>query len=134
MSEAPEGTHWTVDRVTKVVDGDTVRVHRSRKLAYLDGIEILARDATPDGVIPYGVPVRLVNLDTPERGEAGYEQAREDLREWLMENLPVLRVITYPGGGFDRLLGDIYVAGDIGNTATQHMLRDKGWPPYVRGK
>lgn len=129
-----EGTHWTVERVTRVIDGDTVRIQRTRNLGYLDGIEIIARDATPDGVTPYGVSVRLINLDTPERGQPGYDQAREDLRNWLLINLPLLRVITYPGGGFDRLLGDIYVAGDIGNTATQYMLRDRQWPPYVRGK
>lgn len=118
------GTHWTVDKVSRAVDGDTVRLIRKRT-THLDGLTLDVYDSEP-------VAVRLVNLDTPERGQPGYLQARVDLVGWLDDH-PDLSVITYPGGGFDRLLGDIYVTGDIGNTATQHMLRDKGWQPYVKG-
>jgi endonuclease YncB( thermonuclease family) len=127
-----EGTDWTVERVVRVVDGDTVRLVRSRTTD-LGDLELIARDRHDDGV-----SVRLVNLDTPERRAGQLEQwgrARDDLAFWLCDlpRTPPLRVITYPGGGFDRLLGDIYVEGDIGNTATQHMLRDRGWSPYMRG-
>ena len=131
-----EGTDWQVERVVRVVDGDTVRLVRRREgdpTPLADGlaVTITVRDTEDDGK-----SIRLVNLDTPERGETGYLQARDDLARWLAHNADYgldLRVITYPGGGFDRLLGDIYVEGDIGNTASQHMLRDRGWSPYVRG-
>jgi endonuclease YncB( thermonuclease family) len=131
---AAQGTDWAIDRIVSVTDGDTVRLMRSRILGVSDGLETLQRDTDPKGVA-----IRLVNLDTPERGEAGYELARSDLFRWLYTQDAFhsggnLRVITYPGGGFDRLLGDIYVNGDIGSTASQHMLRNKNWPPYVRGK
>lgn len=36
----------------------------------------------------------------------------------------------YGPGGFDRSLGDLYVRGDRGDTATAHMLR-AGWQPWV---
>lgn len=124
-----QGTDWAIDRIVSVTDGDTVRLMRSRSLGVSDGLETLQRDAEPKGV-----PIRLVNVDTPERAQPRHEEARADLRNWLLMNLPLLRVITYPGGGFDRLLGDIYANGDVGNTASQYMLRDRGWLPYVRGK
>lgn len=127
-----EGTDWAVARVVRVVDGDTVRLIRKRT-THLDGLTLDVYDSGDDGV-----SVRLVNLDTPERGQDGYTEAADDLRHWIgrwRSGLPAkFRVITYPGGGFDRLLGDIYVEGDIGNTATQWMLRDKGWKPYVKGQ
>lgn len=127
------GTDWQVERVVRVVDGDTVRLIRSRVVNATDDFEVIFRDRREDGV-----SVRLVNLDTPERGQEGYTQAGLDLARWLSES-PLyyrrdLRVITYPGGGFDRLLGDIYVEGRIGETATKHMIIDKGWPPYVKGQ
>lgn len=127
-----DGTEWQVERIVRVVDGDTVRLIR-RRTTDLGDLELIARDRHDDGV-----SVRLINLDTPERGRTGYADALWDLHGWLTSvnadgTLPNLRVITYPGGGFDRLLGDIYVEGDIGNTASQHMLRDRGWAPYVRG-
>lgn len=122
----PVGTDWAVERLVRIIDGDTVRIVR-RRSTELDGLVLDVYDAGPDGV-----PIRLVNLDTPERGHADYQQARADLVNWLDDH-PDLRVRTYPGGGFDRLLGDIYVDGDISNTATQHMLRDRGWSPYIRG-
>lgn len=124
VKPAPAGTDWHIDRLVKVTDGDTVRVTRSRTLDVIDGIEISAHDT-------HGVAIRLVNLDTPERGQPGYLEARGDLVAWLMLWGDALRVITYPGGGFDRLLGDIYVGNDPSHTATQYMLRDRGWPAYV---
>lgn len=129
------GTDWAIDRVVSVTDGDTVRLVRSRSLGISDGLETFQCDSEPKGVA-----IRLVNLDTPERGEPGYTEARDDLDAWLSDPAWLaawrtdLRVITYPGGGFDRLLGDIYMAGDIGNTASQYMLRERGWLPYVKGK
>lgn len=126
------GTDWQVERVVRVIDGDTVRLVRRRWGTPQPLAEGLAVSFTVYDTEPDGKSIRLVNLDTPERGQPGYQIAREDLMDWLKQWDGLLRVITYPGGGFDRLLGDVYVEGDIGNTATQHMLREKGWPPYVK--
>ncbi len=62
-------------------------------------------------------------------------EAREDVAVWLLAHEGRLRIETWPGGGFDRLLGDVYLAGDRSNTLSQFMLRDAnhglGWDAYV---
>lgn len=121
------GTDWAVQRVVKVTDGDTVRLARVRTEIVADGIWADFYDST-------SVPIRLINLDTPERGQPGHTEATLDARTWLAHHAAELRVETWPGGGFDRLLGDIYVAGDRGNTLTQWMLRERGWAPYVEAR
>ena len=127
------GTHWKVKQIVRVVDGDTVRMVRERVIDVADGLQQTITDVdTDDDADVDGVSVRLVNLDTPERGDPGYTEAKNDLALWLGNNAGRLRVITYPGGGFDRILGDIYLDGEIGNTATQYMLKDRGWEPYMK--
>lgn len=138
------GTDWAVVDVSRVVDGDTVRLFRRRVLEgpwmrSSDGLrarQAFCLEDDPEQVRD-GVAVRLINLDTPERGEPGHREARDDVATWLLAHDGRLRVETWPGGGFDRLLGDIYMADDRGQTLSQHMLRDgnggQGWDPYVRG-
>ncbi len=126
---APVGTDWAVDRVVTVTDGDTLRLIRRRTLTIDSDLACDVYDANPRGV-----PVRLVTVDTPERGQAGYADATRDVTAWLELHAGRVRVETWPGGGFDRLLGDLYVAGDRSDTLTQWMLRDRGWLPYVRGE
>jgi endonuclease YncB( thermonuclease family) len=120
------GTDWVVERVVSITDGDTVRLVR-RRSEVIDGLGVDHYDTEPKGIA-----IRLVTLDTPERGEPGHDKAKQDVIDWLTFWRGELRIETWPGGGFDRLLGDIY-AGDRGNTLSQHMLRDKGWLPYVKG-
>ena len=126
-------TTWNGFIIDRVVDGDTVRGWRSRELSIADGMKMLLLDELwdEDGEVTIpGKALRLVNLDTPERGTPGYDKARNDLAKWLTVHAGNLMVDTAPGGGFDRLLADIYVSGDRGNTASQHMLKI-GWEPYV---
>ncbi len=127
------GTDWAVDAVARIVDGDTIRVVRSRVLGQTDDQLVVARDRHRNGMA-----IRLVTLDTPERGEPGYVEARDDVARWLLEHAGRLRIETWPGGGFDRLLGDVYVAGDRADTLSQWMLRygngGLGWDPYVGSK
>ena len=78
---------------------------------------------------PRGVAVRLVTLDTPERGEPGGVEARTDVARWLIAHQESVRCQTYGSAGWDRLLGDLYVTTDRGDTLSQHMLL-KGWSPY----
>lgn len=125
-----EGTEWVVDRVTSVTDGDTVRLVRSR-ITELDGRRYLLSDYD----IVSGVPIRLVWVDTPERGHhPGWENARADLAKWIADRqlpnaMPTLRVIVYESAGWDRLLGDLL---DLdGNSASQWLMIERGWPPYV---
>lgn len=122
----PAGITWTVQQVTKITDGDSVRLIRRRQLVASDGIGLDLYDLTD-------VPIRLVTLDTPERGQDGWAQARLDLTLWIAPRAGFLNVVTYgETGGFSRLLGDIFDTRDQ-TSASEHMLR-LGWPPYVRGE
>lgn len=123
------GTEWTVARVTSITDGDTIRVQRSRTVE-IDGRHYQLTDAD----YRTGVSIRLVWLDTPERGDhPGWERARDDLKAWISQHWPdyerPLRVICYESAGWDRLLGDLIDAD--GNSASQWMMTERNWPPYV---
>jgi hypothetical protein len=72
-------TAWTVLAVDRVVDGDSLRLTRQRIVGEVDGLTITATDSAP-------VPVRLVHVDTPERGEVGWARARDDLIAWVLAN------------------------------------------------
>ncbi|NUS59162.1 MAG: hypothetical protein HOV66_30540 [Streptomycetaceae bacterium] len=127
------GTEWLVERVAKVTDGDTVRLFRSRPYE-LDGRHYrLADDLDHE---PDGIPIRLVWVDTPERGNhPGWENARADLARWIA-NRASLRVICYESAGWDRLLGDLIDAD--GNSASQWLMtagnNGQGWAPYTGGR
>jgi endonuclease YncB( thermonuclease family) len=106
--------------LTRVVDGDSV-----------DG-SIHLRGWTFDGweIAPWREDkFRLINLDTPERGQAGWAEARADLELWIRYH-PNLRVRTYGRDSFGRTLADIYDL-DTGDTVSQYMLRERGWQPWV---
>ncbi len=127
------GTDWAIDHVVSVTDGDTIRVIRSQVVGHTDDLVIAARDRRRNGVA-----IRLVTLDTPERGEPGYTDAGDDVAVWLLAHQGRLRIETWPGGGFDRLLGDVYVTGDRANTLSQWMLRHGrrglGWDAYLEDR
>lgn len=112
-------------RPQSVTDGDTIRAHLQRELSVINGWAL-----TVHSTDTRGVPLRLTIIDTPERGQPGYQEAKADLTAWLSSHLGRLRCETYESGGWDRLLADIYVDGDRGNTATQHLMQ-LGWDPYV---
>lgn len=132
--------------LASVTDGDTVRAHLCRQEVLqakqdptivvagwsVQGIANRATAVLIKSTEPKGEPLRLVTLDTPERGdEPGFSQARQDVRDWLAHYEGRLEVETYLSGGFDRLLADVYEIGNRGNTLSQHMLRI-GWNPYVK--
>jgi endonuclease YncB( thermonuclease family) len=119
------GTEWKVERIVSVTDGDTVRLQRSRTMV-MDAASYQLIDS-------HSVPIRLVWVDTPERGEhPGWENARADLTAWISAHWPdhdhPLRVVCYESAGWDRLLGDLIDAD--GNSASQWLMIEKGWPPY----
>lgn len=116
---------WTVDRVVRVVDGDTV---------YLDCYRIVPVSHDMEAIL-HPVPhlqVRVIILDTPERGQPGYREATSQAAGWLMERADRLMVETYAGAGWDRVLGDIFTSGDRADTLTQAMLL-AGWDSYIKG-
>lgn len=120
------GIDYRIDEVVRRIDGDTVPLFFSRTIklshSFVD-VQQVDRDTWPRGL-----PIRLVYVDTPERGEAGYREATAMLHDWLTANGPAgLRIVTYEGAGWDRLLGDIYVDGDRNSTASRAML-EAGWP------
>jgi endonuclease YncB( thermonuclease family) len=118
-----DGTEWAVDRVVRITDGDTLRLIRSRPVE-IDGRRYRIADDETDGQA-----IRLVWVDTPEKGTPEWRAARADLGAWvqLFSNHP-LRVICYESAGWDRLLGDLIDAD--GNSASQWLMIEKGWPPY----
>jgi endonuclease YncB( thermonuclease family) len=122
------GTEWQVDRIDKVTDGDTVRLIRSR-IEHMGDHDFRITDVT-------SMPIRLVWVDTPEKGDhPGWETARADLTTWIATHHnegQALRVITYESAGWDRMLGDLI--GADGCSASQWLMVERGWPPYVKGK
>ncbi len=123
------GTTWRVDAVLRATDGDTVRVLRSRPVE-LDGRHYRLAD-DPDAE-PDGIPVRLVWVDTPERGNhPGWENARADLRLWLAAATAggPITCVCYTSAGWDRLLADLIDAG--GGSASQWLMTERHWPPYT---
>lgn len=135
MTSTPEATAWRVDAVLAVSDGDTVRLLRSRPFS-MDGRHYrLADDPERE---PRGVPIRLLWVDTPERGtHPGWEQARAELQGWIRRaqlfGSGPITVLCYESGGWDRIMGDL-IAPD-GTSASQWLMTKgnggAGWPPYV---
>lgn len=135
-----------VRRVTSwhVTDGDTVRMHLegenklgavgkpALRYGWVNELTITSRtDPFMTGVLGlHGPAIRLITLNTPERGTEGWSEATADLLDWF-DYQPALEVELWPGdGAFSRYLGDVYVAGYRDRTASEYMLR-QGWLPYL---
>lgn len=143
------GTDWNRVIPVRGTDGDTVRIRRQQlEWELLTTCEVgdtlrmtewkLRVVEDDEEELPNGVAGRLVNLDTPERGEPGYKEAAQTVWAWVLAHADDLRCITYDGGGgFDRILIDLYVLSADGRTvedsASQYMLR-QGWAPYLAGR
>jgi endonuclease YncB( thermonuclease family) len=149
------GTDWNKVDPVRDTDGDTVRIRRAQITWELAeecevGDSLIMQNwrlrfITDDPEeLPNGLAARLVTLDTPElhsKDPAEREQAQlaaHQLWGWITEHAEKLRCITYDtGGGFDRILVDLYVLAEDGRTfadsASQFMLR-QGWAPYVKGQ
>jgi hypothetical protein len=142
------GTDYNQAEVLRAVDGDSARLHRRRftveevhseDLGALISSEFRVRVWEDDVLeLPDGAASRLVNLNTPELNSsdpAERERARKataDLAAFIDAAGDGLRCVTYDeGGGFDRLLVDLYVDVEGGRaTATEWML-SLGWSPYL---
>ena len=107
------GEPWTfrVSEVVRVVDGDTID-------AVLD-MGFRTRSAQR---------LRLLYIDTPERGQDGWAEATADLAAWTLANSPLMAHVV-KGDSFGRWLVDLRAETD-GASCSQWML-EHGWPPYV---
>lgn len=125
----PPVTTWTVLSVDRVIDGDSVRLRRTRELGEGDGFIFTVTDRRP-------IAARLLWVDTPEIGQDGWAQAKADLERWIDDTRRVIsdRLIAVDHGpdNFGRRLTDLQ--DEIGNSASQYLIRDCGWPPYVEDK
>jgi micrococcal nuclease len=97
-------------RIVNVVDGDTV-----------------------DAVIDVGFDItvtkrlRLLGIDTPERGQAGYQEAREALAAEVLNQ--EVTIVTEKSDSFGRYLASIHT----GLINVNHWLVHKGLARIYRG-
>ena len=70
------------EKVTKVIDGDTFMTSRRKK------------------------PVRLVNVDTPEKGQNGYGAAKSKLQKLIQGE--EVRVETVARDKYGRVVANVY--------------------------
>lgn len=105
---------WPVRRVLNVVDGDTIDLLIDRGFGTSQALR-----------------VRLIGVDTPERGDDGWAAATEATRYWLLSREDNLLLHTYKAttvsrgigdGGFGRWLGDVW----NGDQALTAHLRSEG--------
>lgn len=90
--------------VTNVVDGDTVDI-------ILDhGFRVTSEQR-----------VRLLGVDTPERGQENYKEAKEFTTEKLLNKSVIIQ--TYKGDSFGRYLANIFYEekGEIYNISQELM-------------
>lgn len=108
---------WVVSEVVKVVDGDTAHVHlRTEPQSVLSDLGQVWVTTKP-------WRCRVVIVDTPERGEPRYLEAKEFTRAWFTTSFVGVMAETYYRDSFGRMLTDFYVKGDRGNTLTQALLQ-----------
>ena len=125
-------TTWTLLH-PRAVGGDSLRGYlvRDEWLAAGFAHTVYSAEQRGDGTVVSATQLlRLIIIDTPERGEKDYRTATEDVRAWLLAHPETLMVDTYESAKWDRLLADVYPVEDRGDTLTQHLLR-LGWPVYV---
>jgi endonuclease YncB( thermonuclease family) len=123
---------YRVLNVPYVVDGDTAWVQREWSQGDIEGVELIARDYAG------GSKVRLDDggkgLNTPEKKQEGWAEARQDLLNWLEVHRQSGHQLELHTRGkkdsFGRILGDFVVIGVEGAlTAVEYMIVC-GWEPY----
>jgi endonuclease YncB( thermonuclease family) len=100
----------------RVVDGDTIDVTVRRRF------DLGFRFST-EGVAT--VRLRLLNFDTPERGEQGYVECTEHLRS-LIEGKH-LTFTSYKSDSFDRWLAYLLADGESVHEKMTEYLRVSGF-------
>jgi endonuclease YncB( thermonuclease family) len=122
LEEVAAVNPWSVLEVERVIDGDSLILTRARLVGETDDLFIYAADKDP-------VRVRLVHVDTPERGEEGWGLAKQQLETWTAAWEDDLVLHTVGRDNFGRILGDLKNS-DGTDSATLHLVRDCGWPTW----
>lgn len=99
---------------TNVVDGDTVDLV----------IDMGFRNSSERRI-------RLANIDTPERGQEGFQEAKEYMVEMLLGKECFVQ--SYKSGTFGRWIGDLFLELSDGTlmNINQHMLDTELAVPYT---
>ncbi|MDP2899023.1 MAG: thermonuclease family protein [bacterium] len=101
--------------LVQVVDGDTVAVLWKRKNEHL----------------------RLLRVDTPERGEWGHEESADSLKSFLTGKdlqLEFENAITYARDRYGRLLAYLFANGENVNVEMVRAGWSRFWTKYGRGR
>lgn len=124
---------WTVQRdEIDVVDGDSLRLLPTRIVGDVGDWELLARRKDHKPLL-----VRLVHIDAPEKGQYGWVSATKNLQEWVdMIASAVVQVWAFPDirDKYGRPHVDLYDEPYDPMSASEFMMRVKGWPPYGEKK
>lgn len=100
--------------VYNVVDGDTVDVMVDL------GFKMYTKER-----------IRLAGIDTPERGQPGYTEAAERLKQLLLGQSVWLKTTKASKWGY--FLGEIFPLGDTVTSVNQIMLSEGLAKPYDGG-
>lgn len=115
--------------IQRWVDGDTVDMNVVRDIDF--GFGITQR-------IIHSGRFRLVTVDTPERGQPGYDEAREFCETWMPVGLEVVVRTHKDPDNWGRYLADLTfkppVAENASGSMSELLLRHGLAEPYVRGK
>ena len=76
--------------VTKIIDGDTIRIEN-------------------------GKTIRLICINTPEKGEEGYEEATNYLRSLILNKMVILKKDISEKDEYNRLLRYVYLNNKLVN-------------------
>jgi endonuclease YncB( thermonuclease family) len=122
---------FTLLDVTHIVDGDTFdALVQDDDVGEIDGWKLSGQKV---------IRIRLIHLDTPEKGKPGYEQAGSELREWLETELGYWGTLTVLAqvkkDSFGRYISDVFPSYDRARTASEHMLTEanngQGWDVWL---
>lgn len=87
------------EKVTEIIDGDTFITTRRK------------------------YPVRLANVDAPERGQPGYNEAKEVLRN-MIEGKEI-RIVTVGRDKYRRAVANVYEGRESVNKKVNEKLKNK---------
>lgn len=96
---------YAIERITKYGDGDSFWCVVSKDMGFHVKGEQL-------------IHVRVLHVDTPERGKPGYVEAGAFTRGWLSSRLGELRLLSVEEDDFGRWLCEVY------NNTTGERLAD----------
>ena len=86
---------YAVDRITKYGDGDSFWCVVKKDMGF--HVEGQAN-----------IHVRVLHVDTPERGQPNYQEATVFTNGWLSMHLPHLRLLSVEEDSFGRWLSEVY--------------------------